>query len=243
MATVQSGYGNIRLYLNGASCHWPIATTLTGASAGPFVLKGSIDETDCGLVPLSKAGGWVRLTGTNENGYGAALGVNVGFRPVLNGPLVFEVRCEEQVLTARSLFIGFNSAFADDVVEPLTSTGTTLTPVATSYAGFWFDSQLTAATAVHYVYQGGTTTCPTLSTSQETGGVLAGAVSRVFRVEIDSNGTVRWYIDGVKEAEVEGALSTTTLLAAFIGTFGTTTTISDVDVNYVAFEASNDWTA
>ena len=145
----ESAYGKIRLYQNGAGLHVPVADTglSAGITIGDFVLKGSTNESDCGIVPISKTGGWARLTGTNEDGYGAALGVNVGFSPVLNAPMAFEVRLEEQVLTARSLFVGFCTAFANDTLEPLTSTGTTYTPVAAGYAGFWVDSQLTANTS------------------------------------------------------------------------------------------------
>jgi len=238
----QSAYGKVNLYWNGAGCNIPVADTgRTGASVGPFALKGSLPETDCGLVTIAKTGGWARLTGTNENGYGAALGVNVGFSPVLNGPLAFEVRLEEQVLTARSLFVGFCTAFAEDTVEPLTSTGTTYTPVAAGYAGFWFDSQLTANTSWHMPYYGGTTACSTTSTAT-IGATITAAETQVVRVEIDPNGTVRWYLDGDLKQTVENAVSTTTLLAAFVGTFGTTTTVSDVDLNYVAFEGNINWT-
>jgi|SRR3990170_1407555 len=241
MATKQAGPGGIKLYYNMAGAYLPIGNTLTGYSIGPFAITGSVNETDCGIVTIAKSGGWARLTGTNEDGYGIAVGTFPAFSPALNGTLVFEVRCELQVLTARNIFVGFASANALDVVEPLTATGTTLTPVAASYAGFMLDSQLTAAAYWHMPHNGGTTTGEVLSTDVVTD-ICVAAATDILRVEIDPNGTARWILNGDLKQTIEGAVSTTTLLAAFIGAFGTTTTIADVDVNYILFKANNDWT-
>ena len=242
MATVQSGPGVIKLRLDMAGANWPVATTVTNATIGPFSLTGSLEETDCGIVPISKAGGWARLTGTNEDGFGAALGTNVGFSPALNGTLTFETRLELQAQTARNTFIGFSSTRAVDTVEPLTAVTVTITPVAASYVGFFQDSQLTTPEFWYMAYNGGSATAPTTPITGIVGPAIVTAASQVLRVEIDPNGTARWYVDGVLEQTVEGACSTTTLLAAFVGTFGTTTTVSDVDLNYITFTGNRDWT-
>ncbi len=241
MATVQGGPGDIGLCHNFAGATWPIANTLTGFNIGPFQVTGSFDETDSGIVPLSKAGGWARLTGTNEDGYGIAVGTNVGFSPVLNGPMWIEARVESQVLTARNIFIGFASANAEDVVEPLTATTLTLTPVAASYAGFMFDSQLNVSDFWYMPHNGGTTTGETTAADVVTDAIVAAATD-IVRVEIDPNGTARWWLNGKLKQTLEGAVSTTTLLAGFAGVFGTAATITDLDINYLDFSAYRDWT-
>ena len=238
----EAGPGKIDDHLDMSGVHWPIATTLTAASIGPFSLTGSVDETDAGIVPISKAGGWARLTGTNEDGAGAALGTEVGFSPALNGTLVFEIRQELQVITARNTWVGFSSLRAIDTAEPLTATTVTITPVAGSYVGFFMDSQLTVNTAWYMAHNGGTATAPTTPITGIIGDTIVAAESMVLRIEIDTNGTARWFSDGDLLQTVEGACSTTTLLAAFVGTFGTTTTISDIDLNYIKFKANRDWT-
>lgn len=240
---VQAGPGKIALHLDMASVYEPIASTLTASSVGDFNLTGSVDETDCGLVPISKAGGWARLTGTNENGAGAAIGTNIGFSPALNGTLVFETRLELQAQTARTTFVGFAADRAIDTAEPLTSVTITLTPVSGSYVGFWQDSQLTANGFWYMVYNGGSATAPTTPITGIIGDAIVTAETQILRIEIDTNGTARWFSDGVLLQTVTGACSTTTLLAAYVGTFGTTTTVSDVDLNYVRFSANRDWTA
>ena len=239
---VQAGPGQIKNRLDMGGVHWPIANTDTAATIGPFSLTGSVDQTDCGIVPISKAGGWARLTGTNENGAGAVLGTQVGFSPVLNGPLVFETRLELQAITARNTWVGFSSLRALDTAEPLTATTVTITPVAGSYVGFFMDSQLSVNTSWYMAHNGGTATAPTTPITGIIGDVIVNAESMVLRIEIDTNGTARWYSDGDLLQTVVGACSTTTLLAAYVGTFGTTTTVSDVDLNYILFSANRDWT-
>ncbi len=242
MVTKQAGPGVIKLRLDMAGADHGIANVNTTAMVGPFALTGSVDETDAGIVPISKAGGWARLTGTNEDGYGAAIGTNVGFSPVLNGPLVFETRLELQAQTARNTWIGFASAKALDTIEPLTATTVTITPVAASYVGFFQDSQLSVPAFWYMAYNGGSATAPTTPITGIVGDAITSAASQILRVEIDPNGTARWLIDGEVLQTVVGACSTTSLLAGFVGTFGTTSTISDVDLNYVTFQGNRDWT-
>lgn len=241
MVTVQAGPGVIKLRLDMAGADHGIGNVNTTAMVGPFALTGSVDETDCGIVPISKTGGWARLTGTNEDGYGAAIGTNVGFSPVLNGPLVLEARLELQAQTARTTWIGFASAKALDTIEPLTAATATLTPVAASYAGFHQDSQLDVAAYWYMAYNGGDTAAVTVA-ANVIGPAITTAETQILRVQIDPNGTAYWYVDGDLKQTVEGAVSTTTLLAGFVGTFGTTTTISDVDLSYVTFQGNRDWT-
>jgi hypothetical protein len=205
-------------------------------------LIGDLAETDTGAVALAKANGFIQLSGNNEDGKGAALASETVFSPVLNGPLVFETRLERAAVTAGVVFAGFCNTAADDVAEPMTSTTITITPVATHYAGFLLDSQFTATAEWHMPHKGGTATAVTVSTDCDSGVTAVAASCNVLRLEVDSNGTCRWYIDGVLKQTVEDAVSTTTLQAAMVGCWGTTTTAATVDVDYIAIEYNRDWT-
>ena len=247
----QGGYGKIRLFDHFCGPEIPVANAVAyGTSAGgcnyyigPYSVKGDLGETDTGVVSLSKAGGWVRISGNNEDGKGVALCTEIIFSPALNGPLAIEARVERQALTAGVVFIGFCGTAADDIAEPLTSTGTTLTLTAANLCGFLLDSQLTAADGLwHMPYNGGTTTGVTLSTTVESSKTAILAEADIVRLEIDPNGTARWYINGDLEQTVAGAVSTTALQAAMLGCWGTTTTAADVDADYLAVEANTDWT-
>lgn len=247
--TAQSGYGRIRLFNDFAGPEIPVANAVAyGTSAGgcnyylgDFAVKGDLGETDTGVVALAKAGGWVRVSGNDENGKGVSIGTEICFSPTLNAPLAIEARVEMQAITARVVWVGFCGTHADDVAEPVTATGTTLTLVADNLCGFLFDSQLTA-TKWHMPYKGGTTTGPTTSTNVESSVTPVAAEADILRLEIDRDGAARWYINGVLEQSVAGAVSTTALQSGFLAVFGTTTTAADADFDYLAVEAERDWT-
>jgi hypothetical protein len=105
-----------------------------------------------------------------------------------------------------------------------------------------FDSQLTDSADWHAVFQGGDVTASTTSTDLDLDEDATAAESQVLRVEIDANGTARWYIDGKLKKTQTGAVSTTVVQAAIVGCWGTTTTAADLDVDYIAVEANRDWT-
>jgi len=246
----QSGVGKIRMWNDFLGPEIPVAnavaygTTAGGCNyyLGDFAVKGDLGETDTGVVALGITSGAVRISGNDENGKGVALTSDLVFSPALNGTLVLEARVQMQALTTRSVFIGFCGTLADDIAEPLTSVTITHTLTATNLCGFVMDSQLTAADAWHACYNGGSTTGQTVSTSTTTGVSAVAAEWDVLRLEIDPNGTARFYIDGVLESTVAGAVSTTALQAAVVGCFGTTTTAADMDVDYILVEANRDWT-
>jgi hypothetical protein len=246
----QSGYGSLNYKNEFLGAEIPVANAVAyGTSAGgcnyylgEFKVTGDLAETDTGVVSLAKTNGWIRISGNNENGKGVAVGTEVIYSPTLNGPLAIEARVEAQALTTRVFFIGFCDVNANDVAEPVTSTGTTLTLVASDLCGFILDSQLSDASDWHMVYNGGTTTGATASGDVDADDNAVAGESQVLRVEIDRNGTARWYIDGVLLQTITNAVSTTVLQAAYVGCWGTTSTAADLDIDFLAIEANRDWT-
>lgn len=246
----ESGYGRIRLFDDFCGPEIPVANAVAyGTSAGgcnyyigPYTVMGDLAETDTGVVFIDKAGGILRISGNNEDGKGVWIGTGIAFSPVLNGTMAVECRLELAALTTRSIFVGFMGTLADDAAEPVTSTGTTHTLVATNLCGFVLDSQLTAGTVWHAVYNGGTTTGVTVSTTTTTEVAAVAAEMDVLRVEIDTNGTARFYINGLLESTVVNAVSTTALQAGGVGCWGTAVAVADADLDYLAVEANRDWT-
>lgn len=249
MTMVQSEFGVITLFEDFMGPEIPVAGTSAYAAAasdghmiGQFRVVGDLAETDTGIVGLSKSGGYARISGNDEDGKGVAVCTEVNMSPALNGTIVVEARVEMQALTTRSVFIGLCATIADDVAEPITSTGTTMTMVASHLAGFLFDSQLTAGTRWHMPYLGGATTGPTLSTTVQSDVIAVAGESDILRLEVDPDGKARWYINGVLKQTVTGAVSTTTLQGALLGCFGTTTTAADIDADYFYVRCNRDWT-
>ena len=149
----QSGYGKILLFNDFCGPELPVANAVAyGTTAGgchmylgDYKITGDMADTDAGIVALAKAGGWARLTGTNEDNAGCAVGTEAVFSPALNGPIAVEARVETQALTARNLFIGFSDVNNDaSLLPPCTGGTTTITLTASDLIGFHFDSQLTA---------------------------------------------------------------------------------------------------
>ena len=243
----QGGVGRIRLFedfLGGAD----IAITDTDAIktaagvCGPFAVYGSLAEADCGITLVGKSSGYCRIAGTDEDGYGLAIGTEVSLSPALNGPIIVEARVEIPTLTARDIFIGLMATAADDIAEPVACSGTTITKVV-ACTGFLFSSDLTATTTWHmpYILASDTTQTSTNVASSQT--AVAGE-SDILRLEVFADGGARWTINGKLEQSVGPGLAATptTLMAAIIGTFGTTTTATSVDVDYFMVEANRDWT-
>jgi len=244
----QSGVGKIRLFedfLGGSD----IAITDTDAIktaagvCGPFSVYGSLAETDCGITLVaSKASGYGRLSGTDEDGFGLAIGTEVSLSPALNGAIIVEARVELPALTAREIFIGLIDTAADDIADPVSCSGTTITKAHES-VGFLFTSDLTASTTWHMPYLLAGTTTQT-STGVASSQVAVATESDILRLVVNSDGSAEWWINGKLEQTVTAGLAATpgTLMAAIIGTFGTTTTLTTVDVDYFLVEANRDWT-
>jgi len=239
-------FGQIFLFDDFCGPNCPVANaeaaTTPGHFIGPFRIVGDTVETDSGIVVASKASGWATLTVNDENGKGIGLGTDVCFSPVLNGPLVFETRVETSALTARCIFAGFAGTVADDVAEPVTSATTTITKVVPCL-GFILDSQLTAGTYWHMPYLLAADTTQT-STTVVSGQVAVAAEADVLRLEVFPDGSAKWYINGKLEQTVAAGLAatTTTLLGALVGGWGTTTTAADLSVDYIAVRGNRDWT-
>ena len=64
----------------------------------------------------------------------------------------------------------------------------------------------------------------------------------MLRLEIDTNGTARWYIDGVLKQTVVGAVSTSVDLALLLGVETKGNAIETMDVDYLLLQANRDWT-
>lgn len=217
------------------------AATTPGHFIGPFRVTGDTVETDTGIVGLEKSGGYIRISGNNEDGKGVFIGTELVFSPTLNGTMVVEARVELQALTTRVVFVGFMAANADDVAEPITSTTVTCTRVCNA-VGFLLDSQLTAGTYWHMPYMKSTTATQTSTDIDASQAAVAGE-SDVLRIELDKDGGARWYINGKLEQTVAAGLAAdvTTLLSGGIGCWGTTTTAADVDADYLLVKANRDW--
>lgn len=251
----QSGVGKIRLFNDFCGPEIPVANAVaygTDAggchySLGAFTVRGDLGETDTGIVDLEKSSGWVRIGYNDENAAGIWVGSGLSFSPALNGTMVVECRCEHRVLTTKNAFIGFIGTLSDNTAEIITNTTTTCTRAGNA-VGFQFDSQITAntsaTTAIYHMPYMISTTTSQVATAIASSQIVVAAEADILRVEIDPDGAARWYMNGKLEQSIGAALAAdvTTLLAGGVGCWGTASTDSDIDLDYLLVEANRDWT-
>ena len=252
MATVQSECGRIRIFedFEGAEC--PVADTLLPQQIGKLRLCGeSIEDADVGATSQEAdpcLNGVLRLTTSDENNHSICLTTAKIFTPSLNGTMVAECRVQFDDLDTKEFFFGFSDENDDDqgcegdIIHGVT---TTITLTASDLCGFLLSSELDDDEDWHMVYNGGTTTGETVSTSVDADVDAVAGEYNILRVEIDTNGTARWYIDGVLKQTVEGAVSTTStdlFAAQAIIEVKDTAGPEYADIDYFLVEASRDWT-
>ena len=212
-----------------------------------FVGQG-IADTDSGAVMLDSDGlnGGVQLTTTNEDVHCAGFQTPVMFDVALNGAIVLEARVRQAALNTGEVFIGFSDVATDlAIIEGAICHGdtVTLTLTASDLIGFLMASDLTDNSDWHGVYNGGTTTGETTSTSVDFDAGATAGEYQVLRLELFPNGTAEWWVDGVLEQTVTGAVSTSVDLCLNVIVESKTTAVKTLDVDYIKVWANRDWTA
>jgi hypothetical protein len=255
MSTIQSGVGKIRIFEDFIGHEWPITNTDETPHVGPFRIVGETPFTDADTGFTSQEAepnlnGVMRMTSPNESD-NDAIGLCTAkmFDVALMGTLIAEVRLQFDDLETLEFYCGFTGDNADDVTlegDTIHGADTTVTLTEDDLCGFLYSAELTEDEMWHCVYNGGTTTGETVSTSVESGVDAVADEYNILRVEVDPNGTARWYIDGVLKQTVEGAVSLTEDLAFIImiesKAASPTNYNETVDMDYILIEAKRDWT-
>ena len=211
-----------------------------------FVGQG-IADTDSGAVMLDSDGlnGVVQLTTTNEDVHCAGFQTPVMFDVALNGAIVLEARVRQAALNTGEVFIGFSDVATDlAIIEGAICHGdtVTLTLTASDLIGFLMASDLTDNSDWHGVYNGGTTTGETTSTSVDFDAGATAGEYQVLRLELFPNGTAEWWVDGVLEQTTTGAVSTSVDLCLNVLVESKTSAVKTLDVDYIKVWANRDWT-
>lgn len=252
MATIQSEVGKINLFFDfftgiDTSGVADNTTTRHWYDLGPFKVCGQgANEIDAGVFPQDALSGVGRITTTDETDHAEAvctggLSINVGKM----APIVMEARVELNNLDTKEVFFGLSDiSSATFQLEGVVGHGatTTMTLTASDLCGFWLSAELTEDEMWHAIYNGGTTTGETVSTNLELGVDAVAGEFNILRLEIDPNGTARWYIDGVLRKTVAGAVSTTTDLSMALCVEAKGAAVEELDVDYLLLTANRDWT-
>jgi hypothetical protein len=242
----QSDRGRIELFYDFFS-EDNIANTAETRQLGPFIVGGQGSaEVDAGVPSISGVlSGAGRITTTNEDNHTTLVGTNIAFDVGLMGPLVAEARVQLDNLDTKEVFFGFTDIDPNTLsieTDVMTGGTATLTLTASDICGFFLSAELTDDEDWHMVYNGGTTTGETTSTSVDADDDAVAGEWQVLRLEIDTNGTARWYIDGVLKQTKTGAASTSVNMALILGVEAKGAAIENLDVDYLLVQANRDWT-
>jgi len=244
----QSGVGKIRLFED-SMCGDVVANTGTARKMGDFKLFGDgIAETDSGaaVIGSDELSGVARLTTTDEDKHACCLGTPLMFDVGKMAPIVVEARVRFNNLDTKDAFIGLADTVGDDLSfedDMISGATTTITLTASDLVGFYLCAELTDDEDWHAVYNGGSTTGETTSTNIDLDDDAVAGEWQVLRLEVDPNGTARWYIDGILLKTVTGAVSTTTDLGVVCGVQAKGNAVEEMDVDYLLVEANRDWNA
>lgn len=254
MATEQSGPGKIRLFDDFTGPELAIATNVAiGTTAGgcnigigPFKITGDgLDDTAAGVAHIDdRPSGAVILTTKAENLHSTYVGTGTIFNVALMGTLILEARVQMDAVTARTVYIGFTSD-NDDQQQICCEAGgaTTITLTEDDLCGFLYSDELTTDADWHFIYKGGATTGETVSTNVDSGVTPVLAEWDILRVEVDNNGTARWFINGELKKTLAGAMAVgSEYVAAVVGASANTSTVASVEIDYMLVEANRDWT-
>lgn len=250
MATVQSEVGPIFLMEDFCGPEVTVAETAAGAGTiGPFRCIGdSITNGDSGITidestaPLNGVG---VFTTTDEAKKAVGLCTSKMFDVAKMGPIVMEYRGQFDDTDGKHFFFGLTDENADDlsIEDDIVSGATeTLTINADYVTGFFYDEGLSDDEDWHAVYKGGTTSAETTSTSVDLDDDIVAGEFQILRLEVDPDGTARWYIDGVLLKTVEGAASLTTDMAMVCVVESSASAIDYAWADYIFVKAHRDWT-
>ncbi len=247
---VEGGPGPIRLWTDLSDVPPSLAETLVTNSTGDFYTGGESREVaTAGVGASALLSGVADITTDATDADTVFVGTPIMFDVGLMGTLVLETRVQLPDLDTKEIFIGFTSilAFDHQLADSIVNSSATVITLVAENCGFYFSDELTAsATEWHGIYNGGSATASTTVADVNLG--TTGTANptagewQILKLEIDTNGTARWFIDGVLMQTVKGAVSTTTNFAAFVGPAANSANAAIIQSDYVLVKANRDWT-
>jgi len=222
--------------------------TIYKRSVGPFRVFGLGTETNDSGVPMDETtcplSGVADITTSADASDCCGLTTTKMFDVALMAPLVMEVRLQFADLDTKSIFVGFSDENDEAETAILESSATTITYNASDLVGFHWDHSMTGVSEDdwHAVYRGGSAADETDSAELDLDTTITLGQWDVLKVEVDNNGTARWFVNNALKKTLAGAVSTTTNLAAQILLQANGDDKEHVYVDYILIEANRDWT-
>ncbi len=252
MATEQSGHGRIEIFEDFLGAEIPLASTVEEDNQattallnfGSLVVRGeALEDGDNGIVPVADAlSGVGRFTSGGSSADTIYLGTETCIRVDKMGTIVLECRVDMESLSDRGTYMGLVGNFADSQAPIATGSASAIVLTEANQCGFYYDNDITESVKWYMPFKGGTTT-GVLDASEIVSSVTP-VINEydILRLEVDNNGTVRWYINGNLEQTQAGAFSTSVVHSAMIGVMANSSNAATADFDYFYISANRDWT-
>ena len=175
--------------------------------------EGTDSTTSDGAIVSGAVNGVFRLTAGDSAGTSAADGAMLNSALMFKanaGNLVFEAKLSIAAITTVSIFVGLTDTVA--LEGPVSLSGRTFTTNATDAVGFLFD---TAATTDTLRLVGVANDVD--ATMQDTSLAFVAATDKTLRIEVATDGSAVFYIDGVQVGTaMSGAVTPTVALTPVV---------------------------
>lgn len=245
----QASVGRIRLFNDFTGVPNLLSETADVTNGlGDFYAGGEgHEDNDAGVAKKGATGlnGVITITGANTDADTTFIGTDFIFKPSVNGTIVLETRVQMPDLDTKEVFFGLTSILTIDeqLEDILINASATAVTIVADLVGFYFSNELTAsATTWHGVYGGGTATGGgTAANVTLSGSTVSANTWQILRLEVDNNGTTRWYVDGDLKQTVVGACATGTEFAVCLAAGANTTELVIFDCDYILAEGNRDW--
>jgi len=248
----ESGPGGIRLFNEFFGVGDAVALTADSNNVGDFYAGGEgYEDAGAGLgANTALLGGVVTITSGATDADMTFIGTSgLGFDAALMGTIVLETRIQVPSVASRETFFGLSSILTvDEQLEDIVigSSATAITIVA-DLVGFYMSDELTAsATEWHGIHGGGTaadsSTVADVNLGTASGATITAGDWQVLRLEVDTNGTTRWFINNKLKQTVVGAASTTSNCAALLGCAANSANAVVAECDYLLVKSNRDWT-
>lgn len=220
-----------RLDLGGSA--WHFDDFLGDALDARYSVASGSDAEATDPAINAAAGGHVRLTTGDSNASVAAdasaLTQELNWQADQGG-LIFEARVQMDAITNVQVCVGFTDVKADGTLElPFTIGGSdALTSTATDAACFVFDTGADTDNWFAAGVKGDSDAGPT-----DAGSAPTASTFQALRIEIGTDETADFFIDDTQVASLATAVTKTTALTPIIVANSTTTTVRNVDVDYL----------
>lgn len=248
----QSSFGFVEHIQDFVGFHSAVAETTDFLNIDGFFYAGGegFEDNDTGLIPkdATEANGVAQLISGNTDADTSFVGTKYFYKPSVNGNALFECKIQLPDLDTKEIFFGLTNiwTFDEQLEDAIINASATAVTCVADLAGFYFSDELTAsATYWHGFSAGGTAadqnTAATNVLNNHTDATAANTW-QILKLEVDADGTCRWYINGKLEQTVNNAIATDSLYALVLANAANTTQLVVSDIDYIAVRTNRDHT-